>query len=401
VALVLGAGNQSSIGPCDALTKLFVEDEVAILKMNPVNEHTGPLVEKALAPLVERGFLRVVYGGAEVGRHLTADARLASIHITGSARTHDAIVWGGDPAEQADRKRRGAPVFGKPITSELGCVTPCIVAPGAWREGDLDFQARAVASMVSYNAGFTCTSTQVLVLPAGWPQKQAFLDRIAGVLAKHPPRPAYYPGATARKQGFRDRYPAARALGEPGPASLPYLLIPVPLDGDDYALKEESFCGVLACVELPEGDVEPFLRSAVAFCNERLWGTLSCSLLVHPDTARGHEAAVESAIEGLRYGTVGVNVWGGVGYGIVTPPWGAYPGHTVDDVVSGIGFVHNTYLFDHPEKSVLRAPFHMSPTPAWFTDHRNLQAVGRLSVRFEHRPGMARFLPLAMAGMKG
>ena len=41
VALVLGAGNVSSIGPMDALYKLFVEGQVVLLKMNPVNEYLG------------------------------------------------------------------------------------------------------------------------------------------------------------------------------------------------------------------------------------------------------------------------------------------------------------------------------------------------------------------------
>ncbi|MCK8322737.1 hypothetical protein LXA12_17585, partial [Erwinia amylovora] len=64
VSLVLGAGNVSSIGPKDAFYKLFVENQTVVLKMNPVNEYLGPHFEKALAPLVERGFLRIVYGGA-------------------------------------------------------------------------------------------------------------------------------------------------------------------------------------------------------------------------------------------------------------------------------------------------------------------------------------------------
>ena len=43
VALVLGAGNVSSIGPLDAFYKLFVEDQVVVFKTNPVNAYLGPL----------------------------------------------------------------------------------------------------------------------------------------------------------------------------------------------------------------------------------------------------------------------------------------------------------------------------------------------------------------------
>ncbi|MFZ9889829.1 MAG: NAD-dependent aldehyde dehydrogenase, partial [Myxococcota bacterium] len=44
VALVLGAGNIPSIAPTDALHKLLVEDQVVLLKMNPVNEYCGPFL---------------------------------------------------------------------------------------------------------------------------------------------------------------------------------------------------------------------------------------------------------------------------------------------------------------------------------------------------------------------
>ena len=44
VCLVLGAGNQGSIGPMDCLYKLFMDGEVCILKMNPVNDYLGPYI---------------------------------------------------------------------------------------------------------------------------------------------------------------------------------------------------------------------------------------------------------------------------------------------------------------------------------------------------------------------
>src|SRR5262249_50677902 len=63
VALVLGAGNVSSIGPMDALYKLFVENQVVLYKAHPVNVYLGPLLEEGLKALVTRGFLNIVYGG--------------------------------------------------------------------------------------------------------------------------------------------------------------------------------------------------------------------------------------------------------------------------------------------------------------------------------------------------
>lgn len=71
VTLVLGAGNVSAIPMLDTLYSLFADGDVVVLKMNPVNEVYGPVFERILAPLIRDGFLRIVYGGAEVGAQLT------------------------------------------------------------------------------------------------------------------------------------------------------------------------------------------------------------------------------------------------------------------------------------------------------------------------------------------
>lgn len=48
----------------------------------------------------------------------------------------------------------------------------------------------------------------------------------------------------------------------------------------------ENWCGVLQEVALPGtgGDPETFLEAAVAYANDRCWGTLSCSLMVNPSS---------------------------------------------------------------------------------------------------------------------
>jgi acyl-CoA reductase-like NAD-dependent aldehyde dehydrogenase len=406
VCLVLGGGNVSSIPPMDALYKLFVEDEVVLLKMNPVNEALGPVLAKALGALVDGGWLAIVYGGADVGGHAANHPKVGSLHVTGSDRTYDAIVWGG-----GEGKKRGERANTKPFSAELGCVTPVIVVPGPWSDRDIRFQARHVASMVAQNASFNCNAAKVIVTARGWLQRDAFLAAVRSELAKLPPRKAYYPGARDRYRTFLEGYPKAHVLGGvPADAPdevVPWTVIPdVPAEAGEYALTHEAFCGVLAEVTLDaekqgHTDVPLFLERAVAFANEKCWGTLSCCLLVHPATEEEHDDAVKQAIADLRYGGVGVNVWPGAIYGLVSPSWGAYPGHTPEDIQSGTGVVHNTFLFDHPEKSVLRAPFRIRPTPAWFVDNRNLLEIGRRLVAFEAAPSWRGLIGVATAALRG
>lgn len=58
-----GAGNQISVLVCDILHKLFAEDQVLVLKMNPANAVVGPTLSAALRPLIDAGVLSFVYGG--------------------------------------------------------------------------------------------------------------------------------------------------------------------------------------------------------------------------------------------------------------------------------------------------------------------------------------------------
>ncbi|MEA2746818.1 MAG: hypothetical protein QOI41_961, partial [Myxococcales bacterium] len=421
VCLVLGGGNVSSIPPMDVLYKLFVENEVVLLKMNPVNEALGPVLEDALRPLVDEGVLVVVSGGAEVGGHAAQHPKIGALHVTGSDRTYDAIVWGKDPEERARRKQTGAKVNERSFTAELGCVTPVLVVPGPWSASDIRFQARHVASMVTQNASFNCNAAKVIVTARGWLQREAFLDALHEELRKTRARKAYYPGAGDRHRAFLKHYPEAMVLGAvPSDAPdevVPWTAIPdVPSEAGGYALTNEAFCGVVAEVTLDLAEKEGgtlrerdhggpsakrFLEEAVAFANERCWGTLSCCLLVHPVVEDEHPEEVARAVAALRYGGIGVNVWPGVIYGLVTPSWGAYPGHRAEDIQSGTGVVHNAYMFDHPEKSVVRAPFRIRPTPAWFSDHKNLRELGKRLVAFEAKPSWGAFFGVVGAAIRG
>jgi len=402
VALVLGAGNVSSIPALDLAHKLIAEDQVVLLKTNPVNGYLGPVFERAFEPLIRDGFLEIVGGGAEVGDYLCRHPRVDSIHLTGSDRTHDAIVWGSDAEERQRRRAAGDPRVDKPITAELGCVTPVLVVPGRWSASQLDFQARQVAAMVTHNASFNCNAAQLLVLARGWNQREAFLERVEHTLRATPPRRAYYPGALDRYRAFMERYPQARVLGDGGEDVVPWTLIrDLTEGGDDYVLREEAFCGLLAEYSVEAADAADYLERAVELANERVWGTLSCALIVDGRTARVEREAVERAVERLRYGAVGVNVWPGVIFGVGATSWGAFPGHTAEEIGSGRGSVHNTMLFDHPQKSVLRARFRLWPKPIWFADHRTLNRLGRELTAFQRRRSPWRLAAVAWAGLLG
>ena len=108
VALVLGAGNVTSIGPMDVLHKLFSEGECVVLKLNPVNEAVGPALTEALRPLIDADVLRIMYGGAEVGDRLCQHDGIDSIHVTGSLSTHDRVVWGEGTEGRRPQARRDA-----------------------------------------------------------------------------------------------------------------------------------------------------------------------------------------------------------------------------------------------------------------------------------------------------
>jgi acyl-CoA reductase-like NAD-dependent aldehyde dehydrogenase len=401
LALVLGAGNIPSIAPTDALYKLFVEDEVVVLKMNPVNESMGPYLERAFAALIDGGWLGLVYGGAEAGKHLTDSALVDTIHITGSDRTHDAIVWGGDPAEQQRRKAANDPRLTKPISSELGCVSPVLLVPGPWRDDDIAFQAKHLASMVAHNASFDCVAPKALLLPSGWSKAELFVKKLTESFRAFPARRAYYPGAHDRWQKMKDAYPQAQVVGAEQDGAVPYTLIhDVPAKKGEYALTNEAFCTVLATTTIEADDAVSYLDKAVKFANDSVWGQLSCTVLVHPRTMKDHQDAWQQALQDLRYGGIAVNAFAGAIFGLSEGTWGAFPGNRLDDIQSGRGVVHNSFLFERTQKSVCTLPFRPSPLPPYMADHRRMREVGEAFTRFQGSPSLMKLPSIAVPAFR-
>ncbi|MFC4258866.1 aldehyde dehydrogenase family protein [Marinobacter lacisalsi] len=398
VCLVLGAGNIAAIPPLDCFQKLFTEHQVVLLKMNPVNEYLDVYLKEAFAPLIRCGALRIVRGGVGVGKYLCTHPEVEEIHITGSALSHDAIVW-GMKGEQTANKAAGTPKNSRRITSELGAVCPTIVVPGPWSKADIAFQAEHIATQKLHNSGFNCVSCQMLVLPENWSLTDRLMDKVERVMSRLPSRSLYYPGATGRMEDFSARGDNVLKFERPGADAC----VVAPLDGDttDWFASTEVFAPAMSTRRLAAENAEQYLRKAVAYANDELYGTLGANIIIHPSTIKeiGQET-FESIIADLRYGTIAINAWTGLGFLMPQCPWGAFPGHTLDDVQSGIGFVHNAYMFDKVERCVVTAPFRpfprnllsfgvtLLPRPPWFVTNRKQHKLGKLLTSFQYKPSL-------------
>jgi len=397
VTLVLGAGNVSAIPATDALTKILQEDRAVLLKMNPVNDYLGPLFEQALRPLIDEGLLQIVYGGSDVGSYAVHHPQIDSVHITGSIETHDAIVWGPDVQERCARKANGSPVVAKPVTSELGNVTPWAILPGEYSETQLRAQAESIVASITNNASFNCIATKMLITWKRWPARERFLDLIDSILSRIPPRCAYYPGARDRFREFVGRETIAN-----NEKTLPWTLRRgVNADRDPELFERESFVCVTGETALDATSPQTFLEAATELMNDRLWGTLAAAITIPDAWQKREPAALEAAIELLRYGTIGINMWPGIAYALMSPPWGAFPGAILSDVQSGSGFVHNTYLLSNPQKTVLRSPLSFSPKPVWFSTHRRPEIVAAKLCGLYSQPSIWKIPGLLAQALRG
>jgi acyl-CoA reductase-like NAD-dependent aldehyde dehydrogenase len=401
VELVLGAGNVSSIAPRDVLYGMFVENRVAVLKCNPINDYLAPHWERSLRALVEGGFLRIVRGDAAAGAYLVGHPEVGHIHMTGSDKTFEAVVFGAGP-EGVARKARGERLVQVPVTAEGGNVSPVVIVPGRWSSSDLRYQAAHVATMLANNAGFNCLAARVVITAAAWPQREAFLDALQHALASLPARQAYYPGAADLHAAFLERHPDASRLGSGGEGTLPWTLVRGAdcQNSEDPCFTTEAFCSLMAETALPGDSANEFLDRAVEFCNNTLWGTLCASLIVKQRRDAGTAAALERAVRDLRYGSVSVNVWPALSYLFTVCSWGAYPGHTDSDIQSGRGTVGNTFMLRDPEKSVVHAPFRYRPRPVWFAGHKNSEPTQRALAYLWGNPSPATLTRMIAAAVR-
>lgn len=407
--LVLGAGNITSIAPLDALYVLYADNRSVALKLNPVTDPLLGVLEAIFEPFISIGAVQVFSSDLELGAALIDHDDIDAVHMTGSEATHDAIVWGvGEDA--ATRRAAGTPRLSKPITSELGGVSPVIVVPGRWSRRDLEFQARHVATMRLHNSGSNCVAGQVVVVSEDWPQKDEFLAAVRRALADAPARRAWYPGTADRVEAARTgATPHEVVGGTPERTLLPAL----DANEDETAFGTEFFGPVLGVTQLPGAGVD-FLSRAIDFSNQRLRGTLGANVLAHPrDLRRIGRDRLDQMLAGLRYGTIAVNAWTAVGYLSPFATWGAFPGHPAEDIQSGHGVVHNGLLLQRPERTVVRGPFRpfprsvatgqpsLTPVPPWFVHNRTAATTGERLVRFSIAPRWRKLPGVFASALRG
>jgi aldehyde dehydrogenase (NAD(P)+) len=80
-------------------------------------------------------------------------------------------------------------------------------------------------------------------------------------------------------------------------------------------------------------------------------------------------------------------------------PWGAFPGHSIYDIQSGTGKTANALMFEFPEKSVVRGPFHKPIDPLKLTSKRACEFARKLA-RFEAAPSWARLPGLLWSALR-
>jgi len=365
VAVVLGAGNVTGLPVADAIAQIFEHGRSVIVKVHPVHAPLEPVFRRALAPLIEADVLEIVSGGADVAASLVGDPGVTHVHLTGGAGAFDAIVWGRrGPHGPLDRPR-----LDKPITCELGNVTPWIVVPGHYSAAELRRQADCIAASIVNNTSFNCIATKCIVTCRSWGQREAFLAAVRARLRSVPHRPAWYPGATALwREAAEAVVPAERTA--PAEGMLPWVLCTgVDPTRDGTLIDREWFVPVAVEVPLDADDTAGFCHRALEL-TRRMPGSLAASVTIPRGGGDGDRHAATQLVDHLAYGVVAINTWSALAYAAGSIPWGGFPGATLAEPASGIGWVHDPLLLPLVHNTILTASLTNWLVPAWFPWHR-------------------------------
>ncbi len=397
ITLVLGAGNFSSIPYLDVLYHLITRKSVILLKLNPVNEYLKPVFEKVFQNFIERGYIIVTTGNIDESKYMATHPGINHIHLTGSDKTFEDIVYGRELTEKERRSKSLSKVNKKPISSELGNVTPIIIHPGKWSTSDIKYQARKIVTAKLNNNGFNCIAAQVVVLPDGWGQTETLIKYVKHYMSKAKERKAYYPESIERLEKLeKDKgYERVNALS----CVTPHLTREIKA----YSKFEidEVWSSTIYFKKIEYTSVEDFANKAIDYCNDELWGNLGVSVIVKDHDRKFNKHITNLYVDNLNYGTVAINEWAAIGYIIPQLPWGGFPGNRDNDIQSGQSVVHNSMLFESPLKGVVNTKFRISKLidPPWFVTNKKARRLFKNLTYYQINNSNINFLKLIFAAL--
>ncbi len=373
ITLVLGAGNVSSIPVLDALFHMIAHKSVIYIKLNPVNDYLLPIFLQVFEPFISRGFMVVTEGDMEASKYLTEHDGFHQTHLTGSNYTYENIVYGRTLTDK-ERSLKTLPKLNKkPITTELGNVTPIIIHPGNWTRSEIRHQAKKIVTAKLNNSGFNCIAAQVIILPKNWKHSDKLKNEIKLYLKKVGDTTSYYPGATENLEELiqSENYEQINNLS----CITPFLVSELDLE-KEYGNKE-VWSTALYFHEIPYTSYENFCSNAIDYVNNDLWGNLGVSVLIKNHNKMTNQEILNTYVEELNYGTVAINEWSALGFVIPTLPWGGFPGNKDNDIQSGQGYVHNSMLFESPQKGIVYSKFKLAPfiDPPWFVTNKRAHRI--------------------------
>mgnify|MGYP001459324060 FL=1 len=373
ITLVLGAGNVSSIPVLDALFHMIAHKSVIYIKLNPVNDYLLPIFTQVFEPFISRGFMIITEGDMEASKYLTEHDGFQHTHLTGSNYTYESIVYGRTLTDKERSLKTLPKINKKPITTELGNVTPIIVHPGNWSRSEIRHQAKKIVTAKLNNSGFNCIAAQVIVLPKDWKHTAKLKADIKNFLKKIGDTTSYYPGAIENLNDLNNsnNYEQINNLS----CSTPFLISNLDLE-HEYGNKE-VWSTALYFKEISYNSYEDFCTNSVNYVNNELWGNLGVSVLIKNYKKKKNEIILNSYVENLKYGTVAINEWSALGFVIPSLPWGGYPGNKDNDIQSGQGYVHNSFLFESPQKGIIYSKFRLSRLidPPWFVTNKKAHRI--------------------------
>ena len=368
ITLVLGAGNFSSIPYLDVLYHLITRRSVILLKLNPVNDYLKPVFEKVFKNFIERGYIIVTNGNINESKYMATHPGINHIHLTGSDKTYEDIVYGRELTGNERSIKTVPKLNSKPITSELGNVTPIIIHPGKWSTSDIKYQARKIVTGKLNNNGFNCIAAQVVVLPDGWGHTETLIKYVKYYMNKAKDRKAYYPDSIERLTKLeKDKsYERVNSLS----CTTPHLTREIKAY-NKYEL-DEVWSSTIYFRKIPYSNAEDYVKNSIDYCNNELWGNLGVSVIIKNHNNKFNKHITNSYIENLKYGTIAINEWAAIGYIIPQLPWGGFPGNKDNDIQSGQSVVHNSMLFESPLKGIVETKFRISRLidPPWFITNR-------------------------------